>query len=314
MRGWQVENGVASSNYVGAGGTRQLPDDAYVVSGAWRNDFEIDAGAQALMRVHCNLHGCNRWDSGYNLLDLDSATGQDFLFYSPQASTAILTLGGQQITFAPSGFTANNVNATALTTTTFTAGFQANVQLAPVGTTGYSNFTLNGNNNNGGRLGFVGGGVGDPNLYFDVPSGGQFDFRVNNAHNITLTADAGGTVQTNVVQTQQVTGVGTAPSVATGSAAGSGGSATVTGTTLSGVVSVTTGTSPSASGALATIGWTLPSTTPPRGCSLMPRNGAAAAINGTIFTGAPSASGWTVNVGAIALAASTNYTWSYQCF
>jgi hypothetical protein len=47
---------------------------------------------------------------------------------------------------------------------------------------------------------------------------------------------------------------------------------------------------------------------------LMPRNAAAAAVSSTVFTTAPGGSGWTVNVGATALAASTNYAWSYQCF
>ncbi len=319
MRGWQVQNGVPASNYVGAGGTHELPDDAYVVSGPWSTDFEVDAGTLSLIRAHCNIHGCNRWDSGYSLFALDSATGEDFLFYQPQLDEAIWTLGGQSFTFSPTGFTANNVNATnvnttALTAASFAAGYQGDVQLAPVGTTGYSNFTLNGNNNNGGRLGFVGGGTGDPSLYFDVPSGGQFVFRVSQAHNVTLTADAGGTVQTTVVQAQQVTGVGATPSVAAGAAAGSGSNATVSGTPLSGALSVTTGSGPSSNSTLTNIGWTLPSTTPPQGCSLMPRNAAAAAASGTIFTGAPSGSGWTVNVGAIALAASTNYVWTYQCF
>jgi hypothetical protein len=179
-----------------------------------------------------------------------------------------------------------------------------------VATTGYRNFTLNGNNNNGSRLGFVGGGTGDQSLWLDVPAGGEFNFRVNNVLAVALTAAAGGAIQTNVVQTQQVTGTGATPSVA----AGGGGSATVSGTPLSGVLSISTGASPSSSSTLATVSWTLPSTTAPQGCSLMPRNAAAAAVSSTIFTGAPSGSGWTVNVGATALAASTNYAWSYQCF
>lgn len=319
MRGWQVQNGVPANNYVGAGGTHELPDDAYVVSGPWRNDFEVDAGTEAIIHAHCNLHGCNRWDSGYNLFELDASTGQDSLYYSPVVSTAIWSLGGQQFTFAPGGFyTTNvnvtNVNATTVATSNIDAGYQGRVQLAPVGTTGYSNFTLNGSNDNGSRLGFIGGAPGDENLYFDSPTGGQFVFRVNQAWEVTLTGDAGGTVKTNVVQAQQVTGAGAAPSVAAGSAAGGGASATVSGTPLSGVLSVTTGTSPSAGNTLATIGWTLPSATAPQGCSLMPRNAAAAAVSGTIFTGAPGGSGWTVNVGATALASSTNYMWSYQCF
>jgi trimeric autotransporter adhesin len=114
MRGWQITNAVPGSNYLGAGGTHELPDDAYVVSGPWSTDFEVDAGTLSLIRAHCNVHGCNRWDSGYSLFALDSATGEDFLFYSPNSSTASWSLGGQSFTFAPTGFTANNVKASTL--------------------------------------------------------------------------------------------------------------------------------------------------------------------------------------------------------
>jgi len=114
MRGWEIQNTVPASNYEGGGGTHQLPDDAYVVAGPWSTDFEVDAGTLSLIRAHCNLHGCNRWDSGYSLFALDSATGEDFLYYTPQSSQAIWTLGGESFTFAPSGFTANNVAATTL--------------------------------------------------------------------------------------------------------------------------------------------------------------------------------------------------------
>lgn len=314
VRGWVVTNSVSASNYLGGGGTHQLPDDAYMANGPWKTDFEVDAGTDSLIRAHCNVNGCKRWDSGYSLFALDSATGEDFLYYAPQVSTAQWTLGGTQYTFAPTGFTANVVNASSVSTTGFTAGYQGRAQIAAGGTSGYSNFTLNGNNADGSRIGFIGGGSSDPNLYLDVPAGGSFDFRVNNVHDITFTADAGGTVQTNVVQTQQVTGSGSTPAVTVGTAAGSGASASVSGTPLSGVLTLMTGGTPSATASVANIGWALPSGTPPQGCSLMPRNAAAASATGTIYTGAPSTSGWTVNVGAAALAGSTSYAWSYQCF
>jgi hypothetical protein len=114
MRGWQIQNSVPASNYVGAGGTHELPDDAYVAAGPWKTDFEVDAGTDALIHAHCNLHGCNRWDSGYDLFALDNVNGVDSLLYLPQASTALWSLGGQQFTFAPSGFTANNVTASTI--------------------------------------------------------------------------------------------------------------------------------------------------------------------------------------------------------
>jgi hypothetical protein len=122
MRGWQVQNGVPGSNYLGDGGTHELPDDAYVVSGPWRNDFEVDAGSEALIHAHCNIHGCNRWDSGYNLFELDAATGEDGLFYSPQLSTIVWTLGGRAYTFSPTTLTAPAISATSVNATTIAGG------------------------------------------------------------------------------------------------------------------------------------------------------------------------------------------------
>jgi hypothetical protein len=143
-RGWQIQNAVPPGNYLGAGGTHQLPDDAYVAEGPWRTDFEVDAGTEAVIHAHCNLHGCNRWDSGYSLFAMDAAVGVDSLFYSPQASTAIWSLGGQQFTLAPSGFTANNVNATAnITARAISAGaISAGTLNLSGGATG-SNYDLN---------------------------------------------------------------------------------------------------------------------------------------------------------------------------
>lgn len=313
VRGWEVTNAVPASNYLGAGGTHEPPDNAYMANGVWRDDFEVDAGTEALLRVHCNLHGCNRWNSGYSLFSLDSATGEDFLFYNPSSYTVSWLLGGQTFNFAPSGFSANTITATNVNATSITAGYAGRAQLAAGGSSGYSNFTLNGNNADGSRIGFIGGGNADPNLYLDVPAGGGFAFRIANQHDVTMTGEGGGTVISNVVQAQQVVGNGTTPSITLGSAAGGGGSDSLTGTPLSGVIAVTTGTSPTASGALVTVGWTLPSSTLPQGCSLMPRNAEAAGVSGTIYSGAPNSGGWTVNVGPTALASSTSYVWSYQC-
>ena len=57
-----------------------------------------------------------------------------------------------------------------------------NIRMADAtgGTLGYSNIALNGNNSNGSRIGLVGGGpsTGDMNMYVDVPTGGNFVFRV----------------------------------------------------------------------------------------------------------------------------------------
>ena len=124
-RGWQITNATPASNYFGAGGTHTVPDDAYVVSGPWDNDFELDAGVNAVARVHCNMNTCNRWDSTYKLFDLDAAASEDYLLYSPQTSTATWQLGGQSYSFSPQAFTAGTINAGTLNTTTLTVS-QAN--------------------------------------------------------------------------------------------------------------------------------------------------------------------------------------------
>ena len=189
-KGWAIANAVPASNYVGAGGTHQVPDAAYVASGPWRNAMEVDAGTEAVVRVHCNLNSCTRWDSGYALFAMDRNGGvEDFLNYSPQNSTASWQLGGTTYSFSPSAFVAGNVQATNVTAASLHTGFNGNAQIASGGSSGYSNFTLNGNNNDGSRLGFIGGGSGDPNLYLDVPTGGQFNFRFGS----TATSVADGT-------------------------------------------------------------------------------------------------------------------------
>jgi hypothetical protein len=380
MRGWIVQNGVAANNYVGAGGTHELPDDAYVVSGPWSTDFEVDAGTLSLIRAHCNIHGCNRWNSGYSLFALDSATGEDFLFYSPSTSAASWILGGQTYTFSPSAFSAQNINGTNINATNFTGAIgttnpsTANFSSAQLTT----NFALDGGDhsavtfqNNGTNMitmlpsGNTLAGAGAKIILGDGQHPGFIDFnsfmamgtdnnadllwttnnngaggfvermRIKNNGNVLLARNGGavgigssspagmlsvgGANQFQVdgsgdVTVNQILGSGATPTVSAAAGAGSGASVTITGTLVSGVLNLTTGSAAAASATALNVGWSLSSGTPPHGCTLMPRNAAAAAVSATIFTGAPSGSGWTVNVGATALAASTNYMWSYQCF
>ena len=151
-RGWSIQNAVPASNYVGGGGTRQVPDAAYLGMGVWRNSIEVDAGTDAALRIHCNLHSCNRWDSTYALIAMDRNGGvEDFLNYQPQNSTASWLLGGTSYSFSPSAFTAGTINASTINATTMnlttvnldgvglktSAAGQANItsSVAPVGAT-----------------------------------------------------------------------------------------------------------------------------------------------------------------------------------
>jgi hypothetical protein len=123
LRGWEVTNAAGAGYYLGGGGTHNQPDDAYVANGAWRNDFELDAGSQALIYAHCNaVMGCNRWDSAYDLFLLDSAAGSDVEQYQPQNSTVTWGLRGVSYSFSPTAFTAGTIDVGTLNATTITGG------------------------------------------------------------------------------------------------------------------------------------------------------------------------------------------------
>jgi len=82
----------------------------------------VEAGENAVMRVHCSALGCNRWDSGYQLFALDSASGWDSFWYYPQSSRMSIGLEGAYYVFDPSGFSANTINVGTLNATTITGG------------------------------------------------------------------------------------------------------------------------------------------------------------------------------------------------
>jgi len=118
LRGWDVANATPLTSYLGGGGTHTVPDDAYEATGAWSNDFEVDAGVNAIIRAHCNLNTCSRWDSNYKLFDLDGALSEDALVYYPQTSTAQWQLHGSSYTFSPAAFSAGAINVGTLNATT----------------------------------------------------------------------------------------------------------------------------------------------------------------------------------------------------
>jgi len=122
MVGWEVSNMEASTDYLGGGGTHSAPSDAYSAAGVWDVDFDVTAGVNAVIQAHCNLHGCNRWDSGYALFALNSATGEDALNFAPQSDTATWSLGGTAYSFSPAAFTAGTINVGTLNATTITGG------------------------------------------------------------------------------------------------------------------------------------------------------------------------------------------------
>lgn len=128
------------------------------------------------------------------------------------------------------------------------------------------------------------------------------------------TLDVRGATSTN-----QLIGNSGNPTIAVGAAAGTGASATISGTTISGVINVTSGTSTTASAILATItlNGTLAAT--PKQCSLTPQNANAVGQALMVYPGVPSTTSnvttFTINVAGSAVPASTNsFQWGYSCF
>jgi lysophospholipase L1-like esterase len=125
LQGWTVANSTPLSYYMGNGGTHSVPDFAYQSKGAWKRVMSVDAGEQAVFAVHCNLHGCNKWNSAYNLFELDSSVSADTISYTPTTSALTFAMRGSVFTLTPQGFTAPVVNAATINATTINGSVAA---------------------------------------------------------------------------------------------------------------------------------------------------------------------------------------------
>jgi hypothetical protein len=97
--------------------------------------MNLTAGEQAVFGIHCKLHGCNNWNSGYNLFELDGATRVDTIGFSPNADVMSINVGGGSYSFAPGAFTAGGIDTNNLSV--FSAASIA-VLKVPSGATGSS--------------------------------------------------------------------------------------------------------------------------------------------------------------------------------
>ena len=116
--GWSIANAAPTSNYIGYGGTHTFPDGAYEATGVWRRTMNLVAGEQAAFAIHCNLHGCGSWNSGYNVFELDSSAGVDSMGYAPASSMLTVILRGTPYSFTPQAFTAGTINVGTLNAAT----------------------------------------------------------------------------------------------------------------------------------------------------------------------------------------------------
>ena len=135
LEGWTISNAVPASSYLGNGGTHTEPGAAYAALGIWQRTMDVQAGEQSVFSVHCNSHGCGRWNSGYDLFELDSIAGVDAISYQPTTSTLQMNLRGSSYQFSPQGFTAGTINAGTVNATTLNGAVGA-AQLPLFGASG----------------------------------------------------------------------------------------------------------------------------------------------------------------------------------
>jgi hypothetical protein len=135
LNGWTISNAVPASSYLGNGGTHTEPGAAYVEQGIWQRTMDMQAGDQSVFSVHCNSHGCGRWNSGYNLFELDSNAGVDTISFQPTTSTLQMSLRGSSYQFSPQGLTAGTINAGTVNATTLNGAVGA-AQLPLFGASG----------------------------------------------------------------------------------------------------------------------------------------------------------------------------------
>ena len=134
LTGWSIANTAPTQNYLGYGGTHSVPTAAYEATGIWLRTMNLTAGEEAVFTVHCNLHGCGNWNSGYALFELESSVGGDIVSYSPTLSSLTLNMRGTPYSFSPQAFTAATINAGTLNATTINGSLSgANINSGTIG-------------------------------------------------------------------------------------------------------------------------------------------------------------------------------------
>lgn len=101
------------------------------------------------------------------------------------------------------------------------------------------------------------------------------------------------------------------PTIATGSAAGSGATATIAGNNVAGTIVVTSGTSTLSGATLVTI--TFGGSDAHSSCSLTPANTNAVGQSAMIYGIQPVGMIWSIGVGGAPVQANFTYMWSYLC-
>ena len=139
-QGWVISNTTPVNTYYGNGETHVAPEVGMSVTGPWRSSLDVQAGENNGILMRCNSHGCNRWDSAYNLFALQSSAYYDYINFAPATSTLTFNMRGTQYSLSPTSLTAPVINATTINATringlqTATASVVGGVTLGPAAT------------------------------------------------------------------------------------------------------------------------------------------------------------------------------------
>ncbi len=114
--GMYITNQTPAGSYFGNGGSLLPPSVGIKIDGAWQNGLilsGVDGTGGAVLNVSCNSHGCGKWNSNYNLMQMKSNTGADTVGYNPLTSTMSIRMQGGTYNFSPTELTVPRVGATA---------------------------------------------------------------------------------------------------------------------------------------------------------------------------------------------------------
>ena len=116
--GWTMQTPCRRRTILGNGGTHTVPGAAYVAQGIWQRTMDDAGGRTERVFGSLQLAWLRKWNSGYDLFELDSNASVDTVVVSAETSTLQMSMRGTAYQFSPQAFTAGTINAGTVNATT----------------------------------------------------------------------------------------------------------------------------------------------------------------------------------------------------